>query len=145
MKQILGAIFQLAGLIAGGLLIASPFGASQVEASGLLWFAFPCGCVAGHLLLISGSGAPEVRLVSTITGVGMFILGVTATLLQFAVSAGLIVTVTDSFVLWYVASGGFVLGGMAWSLRGFGLKNPNATGTADTSVAPEKPGKSRKK
>ncbi len=141
MKQIIGAIFQLAGLVAGGLLIAAPFGATQVEASGLLWFAFPCGCVAGHLLLISGGGAAEVRLVSTITGAGMFLLAFVATTLQFAVSAGLMITITDSFVLWFVASGGFVLGGMAWSLRNFGRKNQDAAvapATADKSGKPAK-------
>lgn len=141
MKQILGAIFQLAGLIAGGLLIASPFGASQIEAGGLLWFAFPCGCVAGHLLLISGGGAAEVRLVSTITGIGLLLLALAATALQFAVSAGLMTTVADSFVLWFVASGGFVLGGMAWSLRNFGLKAPDATAMPDTPVKSKKSSK----
>jgi hypothetical protein len=124
MKQVIGAIFQLAGLIAGGLLVASPFGVSQVEASALVWFAFPCGCVAGHLLLISGGGPTEVRLVSTITGGGLLFLALIATAAQFAVSAGILVSVADSFVLWFVASGGFVLGGMAWSLRNYGRKQP---------------------
>ena len=120
MKPIIGVIFQFIGLVAGVVLLLNPFGMAPMAAGPLMWFAFPCGCVAGHLLLISGSGPREVRLVSIITGGALLLLAIAATVGQFMVSGGLITTTNDSFSLWYVASGGFVLGGMAWSLRGFG-------------------------
>lgn len=120
MKQIIGAIFQLIGLVAGVVLLLNPFGMAPMAAGPVMWFAFPCGCVAGHLLLISGSGPTEVRLVSMITGGALLLLALAATVAQFLVSGGLLVAASDSFSLWFVASGGFVLGGMAWSLRNFG-------------------------
>ncbi len=120
MKPLIGALFQLIGLVAGVVLVLTPFGRAPMEAGPLIWFAFPCGCVAGHLLLISGSGPGQVRLVSFATGGSLLLLGIAATVAQFLVSAGMLSAAADSFSLWYVASGGFVLGGMAWSLRNFG-------------------------
>jgi hypothetical protein len=120
MKQLIGAVFQMIGLVAGVALVLTPFGKSPLATGPLMWFVFPCGCVAGHLLLISGSTPTQVRLVSMVTGGSLLALALAATVAQFMVSGGLLSAVADSFALWYVASGGFVLGGMAWSLRGFG-------------------------
>lgn len=120
MKQLIGAVFQMIGLAAGVVLVLVPLGQSPVPAGPLMWFVFPCGCVAGHLLLISGSAPSQVQLVSMVTGGSLMALGLAATVAQFLVSGGLLASAADSFALWYVASGGFVLGGMAWSLRGFG-------------------------
>lgn len=127
MKQLIGAVFQLIGLVAGVVLLLTPFGMAPMAASPLMWFTFPCGCVAGHLLLISGSGPKEVRLVSIITGGSLLLLALAATVAQFLVSGGILMPASDSFSLWYVASGGFVLGGMAWSLRDFGRGAPPAS------------------
>ncbi len=120
MKPIIGVIFQFIGLVAGVVLLLNPFGMAPMAAGPLMWFAFPCGCVAGHLLLISGSGPREVRLVSIITGGALLLLALIATVAQFMISGGVLIPASDSFSLWFVASGGFVLGGMAWSLRDFG-------------------------
>lgn len=126
MKQLIGAVFQLIGLVAGLVLVLAPFGKAPLAAGPLMWFAFPCGCVAGHLLLISGSGPAQVRLVSMVTGGSLLLLALGATVAQFLVSGGMLATVADSFALWYVASGGYVLGGMAWALRDFGRGKPSA-------------------
>jgi hypothetical protein len=120
MKPIIGATFQMIGLVAGVVLLLAPFGKAPLAAGPIIWFTFPCGCVAGHLLLISGSGPSQVRLVSMVTGGSLLLLALAATVAQFMVSGGLIATVADSFSLWFVASGGYVLGGMAWTLRNFG-------------------------
>ena len=124
MKQLIGAVFQLIGIVAGVVLLLKPFGMAPLAAGPIMWFTFPCGCVAGHLLLISGSGPTEVRLVSMITGGALLLLALIATVAQFLISGGLLVPASDSFSLWVVASGGVVLGGMAWSLRNFGRSAP---------------------
>lgn len=129
MKQLIGAVFQMIGLVAGVVLVLVPLGQSPLPAGPLMWFAFPCGCVAGHLLLISGSVPSQVRLVSMVTGGSLMLLGLAATVIQFLVSGGILATVVESFALWYVASGGFVLGGMAWSLRDLGRAGPTTDRT----------------
>jgi len=124
MKQFVGALFQFIGIIAGIILVLAPFGKAPMTVDAIIWFAFPCGCVAGHLLLISGTDLGRVRMVSMMTGGSLLLLALCATVAQFMVSAGMLATVADSFSLWYVVSGGFVLGGMGWSMRNFGRAAP---------------------
>lgn len=124
MKKIIGATFQLIAFAAALVLLLTPFGMSPLASGPLMWFAFPCGYVAGHLLLISGGSPSEVRLVSMVTGGSLLALALLATVAQFLVSGGVLTTVVDSFSLWYLASGGYVLGGMAWQLRNFGQASP---------------------
>lgn len=126
MKKLIGFTFQAIGLMAGLVLLLSPFDLAPLAAGPVMWFAFPCGCVAGHLLLISGGTRREVAVAGRITGGALLLLALAATVTQFLVSGGLLVVARESFALWYLASGGFVLGGMAWSLRDFGRDDPPA-------------------
>lgn len=125
MKKLIGMVFQIIGLASGIALLLSPFGLSPLTVGPVLWFAFPCGCVAGHLLLMSGGTRTDVKFTAYFTGGSLLLLATAATIAQFLVSGGILPVLGDSFVLWFVASGGFVLGGMAWQLRNFG-KAPNS-------------------
>jgi len=120
MRKLIGLTFLALGVVAGIALLLAPFGKSPVVAGPLMWFTFPVGCVIGHVSLMVGADRAQMGLHSTIVGGTLLLLGLIATVAQFMVSGGLLAAAGDTFSLWYVASGGFVLGGVAWALRGTG-------------------------
>jgi hypothetical protein len=120
MRRLIGLTFLALGVIAGVVLLLAPFGKSPLAAGPLMWFTFPLGCVIGHVSLMVGASRAEMALHSMIVGGTLLLLGLAATVAQFMVSGGLLAAAGDTLSLWYVASGGFVLGGVAWALRGTG-------------------------
>lgn len=125
MRRLIGLTFLALGVIAGIVLLLAPFGRSPLAAGPLMWFTFPLGCAIGHVSLMVGASRAEMGLHSTIVGGTLLLLGLAATVAQFMVSGGLLAAAGDTFSLWYVASGGFVLGGVAWALRGTGKGTPS--------------------
>jgi hypothetical protein len=120
MRRLIGLTFLALGVIAGIVLLLAPFGKSPLAAGPLMWFTFPIGCVIGHVSLMVGADRAQMGLHSTIVGGTLLLLGLIATVSQFLVSGGILAAAGDTFSLWYVASGGFVLGGVAYALRGTG-------------------------
>lgn len=120
MRKLIGLTFLALGVIAGIVLLLAPFGRSPLAAGPLMWFTFPLGCVIGHVSLMVGASRAEMSVHSTIVGGTLLLLGLAATVAQFMVSGGLLAAAGDTFSLWYVASAGFVLGDVAWAMRGTG-------------------------
>lgn len=120
MTKLIGAIFLVLGLVAGVVLLLAPFGQAPLEAGPMMWLAFPLGCVGGHVFLMMGANRAQMGISSTVVGGALLVLGLLATVAQFLVSGGVLAAAEDTLSLWYVASGGFVLGGVAYSLRGAG-------------------------
>ncbi len=120
MTKLIGAALLIMGLVAGITLLLAPFGRAPIEAGPLMWFAFPLGCVGGHVFLMMGASRAQMAISALIVGGALLLIGLAATVTQFLVSGGLLAATGDTLSLWYVASGGFVLGGVAYSLRGFG-------------------------
>lgn len=127
MTRLIGAVFLVLGLVAGVVLLLAPFGKAPLDAGPLMWFTFPLGCVIGHVGLMVGAGREQMALSSMVVGGALLLLGLAATVAQFLVSGGVLAAAGDTLSLWYVASGGFVLGGVAYALRGAGkAQNPPA-------------------
>ncbi|MDP2795564.1 MAG: hypothetical protein Q8O25_16030 [Sulfurisoma sp.] len=127
MTKLIGAVFLVLGLVAGVVLLLAPFGKAPLVAGPLMWFTFPLGCVGGHVFLMMGASREQMAMSSMIVGSALLLLGLVATVAQFLVSGGVLAAATDTLSLWYVASGGFVLGGVAYALRGYGKgQNPPA-------------------
>ncbi|RLJ67906.1 hypothetical protein [Sulfurisoma sediminicola] len=127
MTKLIGAVFLVLGLVAGVVLLLAPFGKAPLEAGPLMWFTFPLGCVIGHVFLMVGADREQMAVSSMIVGSALLLLGLVATVAQFLVSGGVLASAGDTLSLWYVASGGFVLGGVAYALRGTGRgQNPPA-------------------
>lgn len=127
MTKLIGAVFLVLGLVAGVVLLLAPFAKAPLEAGPLMWLTFPLGCVIGHVFLMVGASREQMALSSMLVGGALLLLGLVATVAQFLVSGGVLPAVADTLSLWYVASGGFVLGGVAYALRGAGKgQNPPA-------------------
>lgn len=120
MKILIGIVLLVLGLLAGVTLLLKPFGMGPLEAGPLMWFAFPLGSVGGHIVLMLGASRARMAISGLLVGGALLLLGLTATVAQFLVSGGLLAAAEDTFSLWYVASGGFVLGGVAYALRDVG-------------------------
>jgi hypothetical protein len=117
MKILIGIVLLAMGLLAGVVLLLAPFGMGPLEAGPLMWFAFPLGSVGGHIVLMLGASRARMAISGLLVGGALLLLGLTATVAQFLVSGGLLAAAEDTFSFWYVASGGFVLGGVAYALR----------------------------
>lgn len=127
MSKLIGAVFLVLGLVAGVVLLLSPFGKAPLVAGPLMWFTFPLGCVIGHVSLMVGASREHMAMSGMIVGGALLLLGLVATVAQFLVSGGVLAAAGDTLALWYVASGGFVLGGVAYAMRGAGRgQNPPA-------------------
>ena len=122
MKVLIGIVVLGMGLLAGVALLLKPFGAGPLEAGTLMWFAFPLCSVGGHIVLMLGASRERMAVSGLLVGGALLLLGLAATVAQFLVSGGLLAAAEDTFSLWYVASGGFVLGGVAYALRSTGKK-----------------------
>jgi hypothetical protein len=121
MARLIGAVFLVLGLVAGAVLLLAPFGKAPLEAGPLMWVTFPAACVIGHVLLMTGAGRGQMAMVSLLGGGALLLLlALAATVAQFLVSGGVLVAAGETLSLWYVAAAGFVLGGMAYALRGAG-------------------------
>lgn len=120
MTRLIGAIFVVLGIVAGVVLLLAPFERAPLVAGPVMWFAFPVGCVIGHIFLMVGADREQMGLTSMLVGGVLLLLGLSATVAQFLVSGGVWAASGDTLSLWYVASGGFVLGGIAYALRGNG-------------------------
>jgi len=120
MTKLIGAVFLALGLVAGVVLLLAPFGREPLAAGPLMWFTFPLGCVGGHVFLMLGASRAQMGLSSMVAGGALLLLALAATVAQFLVSGGVIAATGDTLSLWYVAGGGFLLGGVAYALRGAG-------------------------
>lgn len=120
MKILIGIVLLGMGLLAGVALLLKPFGAGPLEAGWLMWFAFPLCSAGGHVVLMLGASRKRMAVSGLLVGGALLLLGLSATVAQFLVSGGLLAAAEDTFSLWYVASGGFVLGGVAYALRDAG-------------------------
>jgi LPXTG-motif cell wall-anchored protein len=120
MRRLIGLTFLALGVIAGIVLLLAPFGRSPLAAGPLMWFTFPFGCVIGHVFLMIGASREQMAVTSLLVGAILLLLGLSATVAQFLVSGGVWPATGDTLSLWYVASGGIVLGGIAYALRGNG-------------------------
>lgn len=120
MTRLIGAIFVVLGIVAGVVLLLAPFEKAPLVAGPVMWLTFPLGCVIGHVFLMIGASREQMSLASMLIGGVLLLLGLSATVAQFLVSGGVWAATGDTLSLWYVASGGFVLGGIAYALRGNG-------------------------
>jgi hypothetical protein len=126
MKRLIGAMMLAMGLVAGTVLLLAPFGKAPLAAGAGMWLAFPLGCVFGYVFLTMGANRAQMGLVSLIAGGALLLLGLAATVAEFLVSGGVLVPDGGTISLWYVAGLGFVLGGVAYSLRGTGKEDAPA-------------------
>ena len=120
MKKMVGAMMLALGLIAGVVLLLAPFGKAPLAVGAGMWLTFPLGCMFGYVFLLMGVSREHTEPVSLAAGGALLLLALAATVAQFFVSGGLFAVDADTTSLWYVAGGGFLLGGMAYSLRGAG-------------------------
>ncbi|MBU0750896.1 MAG: hypothetical protein KJ787_03255 [Gammaproteobacteria bacterium] len=120
MTKLIGAVFLVLGLVAGVVLLLAPFGRAPLEAGPLMWLTFPLGCIGGHVFLMLGASRPQMGLSSMVTGGALLLLALAATVAQFLVSGGVVTAAGETLSLWYVAGCGFLLGGIAYALRGAG-------------------------
>jgi hypothetical protein len=120
MGRLIGAVFLVLGLVAGAMLLLLPFGLAPLQTGPLMWLTFPLGCIIGLVLLLVGASRRQMALTSAIVGSALLAFGLVATVAQFLVSGGVLAATGETLSLWYVASGGFVLGGVAYALRSLG-------------------------
>lgn len=126
MTRLIGATFLVLGLVAGAVLLLAPFGRAPLEAGPLMWITFPAGCVIGQVLLMTGAGRGQMAMVSLLGGAALLLLALAATVAQFLVSGGVLAAAGETLALWYVAAVGFLLGGVAYAVRGRSAAGPSA-------------------
>ncbi len=120
MIVIVGAVFQLLGLLSGLFLTLAPFGLGPAMPGAVTWIMFPALCIAGYILLAMAARTTPISMVSTVVGGALLVLGLLATIGLFIAANGLIASIGSTVSLWYVAVVGFVLGGAGFSLRRIG-------------------------
>lgn len=120
MAAIVGAVFQLLGLLSGLFLLLAPFGLGPATPGAVTWIMFPVLCMAGYIFLTMAARTTLIAMVSTVVGGALLALALLATVGLFIAANGLIVAAGSVVSLWYVMAVGFVLGGAGFSLRRIG-------------------------
>ena len=122
MVVIVGAVFQLLGLLSGLFLTLAPFGLGPATPGAVTWIMFPSLCIAGYIFLAMAARTTSIAMISMLVGGALLVLALLATVGLFIAANRLISWEGSVAPLWYVMAVGFMLGGAGFSLRRIGVQ-----------------------
>ena len=122
MVVIVGAVFQLLGLLSGLFLTLAPFGLGPATPGAATWIMFPALCIAGYIFLAMAARTTSIAMVSMLVGGALLVLALLATVGLFIAAPPVLSWAGSVAPLWDVMAVGFVLGGAGFSLRRVGAQ-----------------------
>lgn len=90
------------GIASGAALVAVALGATAIQASPMIWAAFPLFTLGGFVLLAMGGSLATVRGVSRAAALALLVLALAAAVALVAAGMGLVATSGSPTALWYV-------------------------------------------
>lgn len=107
---IVGGVLAALGILAGGLLVATPLGWVAASPGPVLWVLFPLFTLVGYTLLAVGSRDPAVKAPTKLLAIPLLLVAVVAAVGLVADGAGLLSVAGGTAPLWFVMLFGGVLG-----------------------------------
>ena len=121
MIAIVGSVLFLLGLVAGGVLVAAPFGllagAASAYAAVSLWLLFPLFCALGYALVVIGTSSRTALRATSLSAWLLMLLALSAAIALFGAATGW-TPGANTLSLWYVMVLAGVFGGVGTAAAG---------------------------